>query len=219
MRPPVQRELEGWEPYQNTVQINGAQREVTLSETVHPGGPSNGTSEGLLYATYRFTFDHIFPQAAEQQHVYDVAARPAVVSTLQGYNASIIAYGQTGTGKTYTMEGNPGQEGIVSRAVQDIFGSISADSNPQNQYLVRVSYLQIYNEVISDLLKTERTNLSIRCVALTGTYLHKAPTCTCSCISKKFYCIDDSASVRVCACSGAPTLNCVQGGCQAGSLC
>jgi hypothetical protein len=166
VRPPVARELEGWEPYKNTVQINSSQKEIILSETVHPGGPNNGNSEGLLYATYRFTFDHIFSQSAEQQHVYEVAARPAVESMLQGYNASIIAYGQTGTGKTYTMEGNPGQEGIVSRAVQDIFGSISADSNPQNQYLVRVSYLQIYNEVISDLLKTERTNLAIRCVLL-----------------------------------------------------
>jgi hypothetical protein len=156
----VQRELNGWEPYQNTVHIDGAQKEITVSETLTPGG--GGATEGLLFATYRFTFDHIFPQIAQQRDVYRVAARPAVVSTLQGYNASIIAYGQTGTGKTYTMEGHNGQEGIVTRAVQEIFGSIAADSNPHNQYLVRVSYLQIYNEVISDLLKTERTNLQIR---------------------------------------------------------
>lgn len=171
VRPPVKRELEGWEPYQNTVQISNSRKEITLSETVHPVGAGNAASEGLLFATYRFTFDHIFSPSAEQQHVYEVAARPAVESTLQGYNASIIAYGQTGTGKTYTMEGNPGQEGIVSRAVQDIFGSIAADSNPQNQYLVRVSYLQIYNEVISDLLKTERTNLHIRCALMSALHM------------------------------------------------
>jgi hypothetical protein len=64
--------------------------------------------------------------------VYDTVAQPAVVSTLQGYNASIIAYGQTGAGKTYTMEGEPGahrqelqeERGILPRAVEAIFSYI-----------------------------------------------------------------------------------------------
>jgi kinesin family protein 3/17 len=121
---------------------------------------------GLLYATQRFAFDHIFNESSSQSEVYESAAQPAVVSALQGYNAAIIAYGQTGTGKTYTMEGvhdDPVHQGIVPRAIKDIFRSISADSTPHHQYLVRASYLQIYNEVISDLLKPERSNLVIRC--------------------------------------------------------
>lgn len=64
------------------------------------------------------------------------------------------------------MEGAPNDgelQGIVPRAIGDIFSSISADTAPHNQYLVRASYLQIYNEVISDLLKPERSNLVIRC--------------------------------------------------------
>eukprot|EP00882_Tetradesmus_deserticola_P026678 GHRQ01029455.1.p2 GENE.GHRQ01029455.1~~GHRQ01029455.1.p2 ORF type:complete len:138 (+),score=39.98 GHRQ01029455.1:153-566(+) len=65
----------------------------------------------------RFTFDHVYDQDSSQQEVYNQSARPLVLSTLQGYNAAIIAYGQTGTGKTYTMEGElEGQlRGIIPR--------------------------------------------------------------------------------------------------------
>jgi hypothetical protein len=68
---------------------------------------------------------------------------------LQGYNAAIIAYGQTGTGKTYTMEGaqHGPERGIIPRAVEDVFAYIENDTAPGSKYLVRASYLQIYNEV------------------------------------------------------------------------
>lgn len=87
------------------------------------------------------------------------------MSVLEGYNASIIAYGQTGTGKTHTMEGFSASEegrGIIPRAVSDIFSFIDSCQDANKRFLVRVSYLQIYKEVISDLLKPERSNLTIR---------------------------------------------------------
>lgn len=67
----------------------------------------------------------------------------------QGYNGAIIAYGQTGTGKTYTMEGarTGPDRGIIPRAVENIFACIENDTAPGSKYLVRASYLQIYNEV------------------------------------------------------------------------
>ena len=101
-----------------------------------------------------------------------------MASTLQGYNATIIAYGQTGTGKTYTMEGDHEDrihQGIVPRAITDIFSHISADQAAHNQYLVRASYLQIYNDVISDLLKEDRTNLTIRCAPVPWRRHHALP--------------------------------------------
>lgn len=79
----------------------------------------------------------------------------------------MLAYGQTGTGKTYTMEGfkysgcDP-QRGIVPRSMEQIFKYIEASSNRNSTFMVRASYLQIYNEIISDLLKTDRTSLNIR---------------------------------------------------------
>ncbi len=67
----------------------------------------------------------------------------------QGYNAAIIAYGQTGTGKTFTMEGGSSgaSRGIIPRAIEDVFATIGSDAVPNSKFLVRASYLQIYNEV------------------------------------------------------------------------
>jgi kinesin family protein 3/17 len=116
---------------------------------------------------HNFTFDYVYDPSATQNFLYDNTAKPAVISVLEGYNATMLAYGQTGTGKTYTMEGfkysgcDP-QRGIVPRSMEQIFKYIEASANRNTTFMVRASYLQIYNEVISDLLKTDRTSLNIR---------------------------------------------------------
>eukprot|EP00877_Chromochloris_zofingiensis_P011298 jgi/Chrzof1/6421/Cz18g10030.t1 len=163
-RPPLPRELQGFRPYQCTALVDEPGKLVTISENLQAALNGAGSVEGLLYATYRFTFDHVYGPNSTQEQVYLSAARPLVLSTLQGYNAAIIAYGQTGTGKTYTMEGDleGSLRGIIPRTVEDIFVAIETDPEPSSKYLVRASYLQIYNEVISDLLKPEKTNLTIR---------------------------------------------------------
>ena len=76
-------------------------------------------------------------------------ARDRAPAVAQGYNAAIIAYGQTGTGKTFTMEGGATGDtrGIIPRAIEDIFTTIGSDAVPHSKFLVRASYLQIYNEV------------------------------------------------------------------------
>lgn len=86
---------------------------------------------------------------------------------MEGYNATLLAYGQTGTGKTYTMEGfssslNDPQKGIIPRSMEEIFKFIENASNKSKTFMVRASYLQIYNEVITDLLKKEMSPLQIR---------------------------------------------------------
>lgn len=88
-------------------------------------------------------------------------------SVLEGYNSTIFAYGQTGTGKTYTMEGftynnKDPERGIIQRTIEDIFYFIESTSNENTKFIIRASYLQIYNENISDLLKPEKKNLQIR---------------------------------------------------------
>jgi hypothetical protein len=70
---------------------------------------------------------------------------------MEGYNGTIFAYGQTGTGKTHTMEGTGGDIGIIPRSFKKIFELIKMKSKNTN-YLIRVSYLEIYNEKIRDLL-------------------------------------------------------------------
>ncbi|KAJ0008576.1 hypothetical protein NQD34_015991 [Periophthalmus magnuspinnatus] len=100
-----------------------------------------------------FTFDAVYGWTCTQRDVYDDAVRPLVDSVLYGFNGTIFAYGQTGTGKTHTMEGassDPEKRGVIPNSFQHIFTQISRTQN--QKYLVRSSYLEIYQEEIRDLL-------------------------------------------------------------------
>ncbi|CAL8123332.1 unnamed protein product [Orchesella dallaii] len=105
-----------------------------------------------------FSFDHVFPMLSTQADVYNAVARPIVQNVLEGYNGTIFAYGQTGTGKTFTMEGLnevPELKGIIPNSFAQIFTSIAKAAEGQ-RFLVRCSYLEIYNENIRDLLSKDQ---------------------------------------------------------------
>ncbi|MCO5611179.1 hypothetical protein L7F22_065429 [Adiantum nelumboides] len=107
-----------------------------------------------------FQFDEVLTETASQKRVYEVVAKPVVESVLEGYNGTVMAYGQTGTGKTFTL-GRLGEEdtadrGIMVRAMEDILAETSTD-----QDAVTVSYLQLYMETVQDLLAPEKDNISI----------------------------------------------------------
>ena len=174
VRPPLHRELSGELPFQNIIAVDEREQAITISENVDSVVDETGqaTNSGT-YSSHSYVFDHVYEQNASQKKVYEMTARAVVDSALSGYNATIFAYGQTGTGKTYTMEGfsegatmtqSQGVEarGIIPRAIEQIFEHIQRHASPRMRFLVRASYLQIYNEQISDLLKPERSNLSIR---------------------------------------------------------
>ncbi|XP_057706970.1 kinesin-like protein KIF3A isoform X1 [Corythoichthys intestinalis] len=106
-----------------------------------------------------FTFDTVFGPESKQLDVYNLTARPIVDSVLAGYNGTIFAYGQTGTGKTFTMEGVravPELRGIIPNSFAHIFGHI-AKAEGDTRFLVHVSYLEIYNEEVRDLLAKDQT--------------------------------------------------------------
>ncbi|CAL1399189.1 unnamed protein product [Linum trigynum] len=104
-----------------------------------------------------YQFDKVFGPTCEQTDLFDSAVTPIVNEVLEGYNCTIFAYGQTGTGKTYTMEGGmvsedgefPSDAGIIPRAVQQIFEVLEARSE---DYSMKVTFLELYNEEIMDLL-------------------------------------------------------------------
>jgi hypothetical protein len=75
-----------------------------------------------------------------------------VESVIKGYNGTMFAYGQTGCGKTHTMLGTKDEPGIITNAFEHIYGFIDGDENTKKKFLVRASYLEIYNEEIRDLL-------------------------------------------------------------------
>ncbi|XP_027163894.1 kinesin-like protein KIN-UC isoform X2 [Coffea eugenioides] len=107
-----------------------------------------------------FRFDEVFATSASQKRVYEVVAKPVVESVLDGYNGTVMAYGQTGTGKTYTLgrmgKDDDSKRGIMVRALEDITANTSPTSD-----CVEISYLQLYMESIQDLLAPEKTNIPI----------------------------------------------------------
>lgn len=112
--------------------------------------------------TSEFAFDGVLGPSATQADVYEVAAKPAVADVLRGYNATLMAYGQTGAGKTHTLGSiQPDAVGIIPRALGEIFDSITADV--AHAYTITLSYLQIYCEQLQDLLCPDAgDNLAIR---------------------------------------------------------
>lgn len=105
-----------------------------------------------------FTFDHVFGDDSRQLDIYNMIARPIVEAVLEGYNGTVFAYGQTGTGKTHTMEGvreKPELRGIIPNSFAHVFGHIAKSTGAEVKFLVRVSYLEIYQEDIRDLLGKE----------------------------------------------------------------
>ncbi|XP_042477484.1 kinesin-like protein KIN-UA [Macadamia integrifolia] len=107
-----------------------------------------------------YEFDEVLTEFASQKRVYEVVAKPVVESVLEGYNGTVMAYGQTGTGKTFTLgllgEKDTASRGIMVRSMEDILANIS----PETDY-VSVSYLQLYMETIQDLLDPANDNISI----------------------------------------------------------
>ncbi|KAI6690936.1 hypothetical protein NL676_027764 [Syzygium grande] len=115
-----------------------------------------------------YGFDRVFGPATTTRHVYDVAAQHVVSGAMQGITGTVFAYGVTSSGKTHTMHGEQKSPGVIPLAVKDVFGIIQ--ETPGREFLLRVSYLEIYNEVINDLLDPTGQNLRIREDAQ-GTYV------------------------------------------------
>ncbi|KAL3350789.1 hypothetical protein AABB24_023289 [Solanum stoloniferum] len=111
-------------------------------------------------AATAFAFDRVFGPDTCTQEVYEVAARPVVKAAMEGINGTVFAYGVTSSGKTHTMHGDQNSPGIIPLAIKDVFSIIQ--DTPGREFLLRVSYLEIYNEVINDLLDPMGQNLRVR---------------------------------------------------------
>eukprot|EP01063_Lacrimia_lanifica_P002796 TRINITY_DN11505_c0_g1_i1.p1 TRINITY_DN11505_c0_g1~~TRINITY_DN11505_c0_g1_i1.p1 ORF type:complete len:971 (+),score=168.94 TRINITY_DN11505_c0_g1_i1:92-3004(+) len=120
------------------------------------------------------TFNRVFGPDAHQQEVFEDVGVPACTAALSGLFGSVVTYGQTGTGKTYTaFNTEPGSEGLMVRCVQHVFDAIQRDA--RHSYTVYVQYLQLYKEQISDLLDEQGT-VEIREDHEKGVYIKGATT-------------------------------------------
>ncbi|VVA97974.1 unnamed protein product [Arabis nemorensis] len=122
----------------------------------------------------RFTFDHVASETISQEKLFRVAGLPMVENCLSGYNSCVFAYGQTGSGKTYTMmgeiseaEGSLGEDcGVTARIFEYLFSRIKMEEEGRRdeklKFSCKCSFLEIYNEQITDLLEPSSTNLQLR---------------------------------------------------------
>ncbi|KNC29107.1 hypothetical protein FF38_14528 [Lucilia cuprina] len=159
----------------SVIKIDKLKRAITV---VKPNATTNEPPKN-------YYFDNVFDGESSQLDLYVDTARPIVEKVLEGYNGTILAYGQTGTGKTYTMSGNPESpqtKGIIPNAFAHIFGHI-AKAKENQKFLVRVSYMEIYNEEVRDLLGKdvtkslevkERPDIGVFVKDLSGYVVHNA---------------------------------------------
>ena len=118
----------------------------------------NSNSKRKQLATY--AFDRMFGPESKNEEVYDKVVKNIVTRAMEGYHCSVFAYGQTSCGKTHTIHGTKHSKGgVVQMAVRDMFSYIR--NCPSREFLLRVSYMEIYNESVNDLLVPSSTNLHV----------------------------------------------------------
>ncbi|KAI0474038.1 kinesin-domain-containing protein [Xylariaceae sp. FL0804] len=109
-----------------------------------------------------YNFDRVFSQAADQSMIYDDVIKPILEEMLAGFNCTVFAYGQTGTGKTYTMSGDMTETlgllsdaaGIIPRVLHSLFNKLEMDDTDR---IVKCSFIELYNEELRDLISVEET--------------------------------------------------------------
>ncbi|KAJ2079559.1 tubulin-dependent ATPase kip3 [Coemansia sp. RSA 988] len=111
-----------------------------------PVGASNKRHKDI-----RFVFDRVYGEESTQRDLYEGTTRGLLDSVMSGYNATVFAYGATGCGKTYTITGCPEDPGVILLTMQELFERVNA-AEDEKTIEVTLSYLEVYNETIRDLL-------------------------------------------------------------------
>ncbi|XP_024516891.1 kinesin-like protein KIF15 [Selaginella moellendorffii] len=166
VRPPNQREHE--QGYKKAAAVDAAAQTLTLSVT--PFARS-------------FKFDYVADEDVGQEDIFQRVGKPITDACLQGYHCCLIAYGQTGAGKTFTMEGLSVTEdqaqahemrGLIPRILDYMFQRMGEEKKERQkdvEYGIKCSYLQIYNEQVQDLLDPDSAHLNIREDTKNGMYV------------------------------------------------
>ena len=138
----------------------------------------------------QFTFDNVYDSRNSQLEIYEESALPIVRAAIEGYNGTIFCYGQTGTGKTHTMEGKdePASErGIIPNAFETLFGDIDAGWTLRTKTSQRASFLEIYNENVRDLLGKDQSKTCD---------LKETPGARCTCQGPHHIVVKSVAEIR-----------------------
>lgn len=132
-------------------------------------GNAVGVLEADVGMSVKFVYDHVFDGFTPNQKVYSTVASSIVQSAMDGINGTIFAYGVTSSGKTHTMMGDDNTPGIVPHAIAEVYTLVAKFA--KKEFLLRLSMLEIYNEVVNDLLDPANTNLRLRQDPRRGVYV------------------------------------------------
>jgi len=164
VRPLNMREIK--EEAKDIIYMDEINHECTLA---CPPGRQNGSARKSI----TFVFDRCYNGNTNTAQVYNEIPYSLTQSFLEGYNATVFAYGQTGSGKSFTMQEDPDHIGIIPRSIVHIFEGKTAEEDEDTMYDVRVSYIEIYNEEIRDLLADDPTvKLEIKGDKVAGLNVH-----------------------------------------------
>ena len=141
------------------------------NKTFYVLSPKNNAQEK------KYIFNKIFTEKEKNKDVFDIAIKPTINNLINGYNSTTLAYGVTGTGKTHTIFGDlaldNGEDGIAIKACEYLFEKLTKEYF-DNDYEIKVSYIEIYNENVIDLLNNENENNSLMIIEdpNKGVYVH-----------------------------------------------
>lgn len=152
--------------------LNDEERRLRAQEVARALGDSvvvllgpNGDAEDVLRRNRtrerRYAFDQVFGPDSTQADVYAATCQHLLDGVLDGYNATVFAYGPTGAGKTFTMVGDDVQQGAMVRTLSDLFARIQAHAD-RPQFQLKMTYVELYNESLRDLLIDNSPDLDLR---------------------------------------------------------
>ena len=178
VRPFLSRELENGSSFP-VIDVQENKKELHAYEFLCPDLDSETKVREMLqnpkhFQVHSHLYDCVFDDKSDQESVYKQTALNCLEYLLKGFNSTIIAYGQTGTGKTFTMEGNQNDQnlkGLIPRVLEDIFVRKQLNEG-EEKFQITASYVQIYNETLSDLLLNgKKKGLMIREDKFKGMYV------------------------------------------------
>ena len=147
-----------------------------------------------------FTFDSVIPPTMSNKEIFEKLIKDSLSNLLKGINISIFAYGQTSTGKTFTMKGETkSNEGLIPLSIKEIFNSLNNKESSITKYIVKVSYSEIYNETVNDLIDSTKKNLEIRESSQKGIFVYNLSEITVTSVEKAMQLLNKGEANRIIA--------------------
>ena len=147
-----------------------------------------------------FTFDSVIPPTMSNKEIFEKLIKDSLSNLLKGINISIFAYGQTSTGKTFTMKGETkSNEGLIPLSIKEIFNSLNNKESSITKYIVKVSYSEIYNETVNDLIDSTKKNLEIRESSQKGIFVNNLSEITVTSVEKAMQLLNKGEANRIIA--------------------